>query len=144
MGDTPSLGPAPERTVVGSDQVRRLVEDQFPQWADLKVEPVGNGGWDNWTFHLGSEKVVRLPSAAEYAQAVDKEHRWLPVLAPRLPLPIPVPLAKGAPSADYPHPVVGLRVAGGQDRDCAAHCRPARLRYRRGGLLGGSAEHRHH
>jgi hypothetical protein len=82
MGDTPSLGPAPERTVVGSDQVRRLVEDQFPQWADLKVEPVGNGGWDNWTFHLGSDKVVRLPSAAKYAHAVEKEHRWLPVLAP--------------------------------------------------------------
>jgi aminoglycoside phosphotransferase (APT) family kinase protein len=104
MGDTPILGPAPERIVVGSDQVRRLVEDQFPQWADLTVEPVGNGGWDNWTFHLGSDMVVRLPSAAEYAQAVDKEHRWLPVLAPRLPLPIPVPLAKGAPSAEYPYP----------------------------------------
>lgn len=45
---------------------------------------------------------VRLPSAAGYALQVEKEHRWLPRLAPRLPLPIPVPLAKGVPSAAYP------------------------------------------
>ncbi|ADB35790.1 aminoglycoside phosphotransferase [Kribbella flavida DSM 17836] len=94
----------PERIGVEAEQVRRLVEAQFPQWADLPVEPVAKGGWDNWTFHLGTDLVVRLPSAAEYAQAVEKEHRWLPVLAPRLPLPIPVPLAQGKPSADYPHP----------------------------------------
>jgi aminoglycoside phosphotransferase (APT) family kinase protein len=81
-----------------------MVEDQFPQWAELNVEPVANGGWDNWTFHLGSDMVLRLPSAPEYAQAVDKEHRWLPVLAPRLPVSIPVPLARGAPSAEYPYP----------------------------------------
>jgi aminoglycoside phosphotransferase (APT) family kinase protein len=45
---------------------------------------------------------VRLPSAAQYALQVEKEHRWLPKLAPLLPLPIPVPLAKGAPSDGYP------------------------------------------
>jgi len=47
---------------------------------------------------------VRLPSAAEYALAVEKEHRWLPAFAARLPLPIPVPLAKGEPGAGYPFP----------------------------------------
>lgn len=45
---------------------------------------------------------VRLPSAAPYALQVEKEHRWLPKLAPLLPLPIPVPLAKGAPTDGYP------------------------------------------
>ena len=93
----------PERITVEAEQVRRLIEEQFPQWAGLPIEPVANGGWDNWTFHLGTDMVVRLPSASEYAQAVEKEHRWLPALAPQLPLPIPVPLAKGKPSADYPH-----------------------------------------
>ncbi|MFD0745632.1 phosphotransferase [Phytohabitans flavus] len=48
--------------------------------------------------------LVRLPSAAEYALAVDKEHRWLPALAARLPLPIPTPLAKGKAGAGYPYP----------------------------------------
>ncbi len=104
MSDTPDLGPVPERVPVDPQRVRELVEEQFPQWAGLRVEPVAKGGWDNWTFHLGSDLVVRLPSAAEYAEAVEKEHRWLPALAPRLPFPIPVPLAKGRPSRGYPHP----------------------------------------
>ncbi|MER7894511.1 aminoglycoside phosphotransferase family protein [Micromonospora sp. NPDC094482] len=103
MSNTPHLGPAPQRITVDADQVRRLVADQFPQWVGLSVQPVANGGWDNWTFHLGSRMSVRLPSASEYALAVDKEHRWLPALAPRLPLPIPTPLAKGEPGAGYPY-----------------------------------------
>lgn len=102
MTKTPDLGPVPERITVEAEQVRRLIEAQFPQWAHHPIEPVANGGWDNRTFHLGTDLLVRLPSAAEYAQAVEKEHRWLPALAPQLPLPIPVPLAKGEPSADYP------------------------------------------
>lgn len=97
-----SLGPPPQRISVDADQVRRLVAGQFPRWADLPVRPVANGGWDNRTFHLGDAMTVRLPSAAEYALAVEKEQRWLPVLAPRLPLPIPVPLAEGRPGAEYP------------------------------------------
>src|SRR5882757_5943302 len=99
---TPDLGPIPQRVTVDAEQVRRLIGDQFPQWADLPVGPVAKSGWDNVTFHLGDGMVARLPSASEYALAVDKEQRWLPALAPRLPLPIPVPLAKGHPDADYP------------------------------------------
>ncbi|WP_431926121.1 aminoglycoside phosphotransferase family protein [Micromonospora wenchangensis] len=99
----PDLGPPPERVVVDVEQVRRLVATQFPHWAPLPVEPVANGGWDNWTFHLGSGMSVRLPSAAEYAEAVDKEHRWLPLLARHLPVPVPTPLARGGPGGGYPY-----------------------------------------
>jgi len=45
---------------------------------------------------------VRLPSDVGYTPEVDKEHRWLPILARHLPLPIPVPLAKGFPAEGYP------------------------------------------
>ncbi len=94
----------PQRLTVDAGQVRRLVAEQFPRWAGLPVRPVADGGWDNRTFHLGDTMSVRLPSAAEYALAVAKEQRWLPVLAPQLPLPIPVPLAEGVPGAGYPFP----------------------------------------
>ncbi|WP_431875439.1 aminoglycoside phosphotransferase family protein [Micromonospora marina] len=104
MSDVPDLGPPPRRIPVDAAQVRRLVADQFPHLGNLRIEPVANGGWDNWTFHLGSELLVRLPSAAEYALAVDKEHRWLPALAARLPLPVPGPVARGEPGAGYPYP----------------------------------------
>lgn len=104
MSNTPQLGAVPERIDVPAELVSRLVATQFPQWSGLPVTPVANGGWDNWTFHLGSELSVRMPSGAEYALAVEKEHRWLPALAPRLPLPVPIPVAKGEPGEGYPLP----------------------------------------
>jgi aminoglycoside phosphotransferase (APT) family kinase protein len=81
--------------------VRRLIARQFPQWAHLPVRPVATNGWDNQTFHLGDRMSIRLPTAREYALAVDKEHRWLPILAPRVPLPISVPLVKGRPDEGF-------------------------------------------
>ena len=85
-----------------ADNVSRLVASQFPQWANLPVREVSLQGWDNRTFRLGDELSVRLPSAAGYVPQIEKEHRWLPRLAPCLPLPIPVPLAKGQPAQGYP------------------------------------------
>ena len=94
----------PEKITIDVPLVRRLVDSQFPQWADLSITPVKHGGWDNRTFHLGGHMTVRLPSAAAYRLQVEKEQHWLPRLAPRLPLPIPVPLAMGQPTDDYPWP----------------------------------------
>lgn len=82
----------------------RLVAAQFPQWANLPVVPVALDGWDNTTFRLGDELCVRLPSADAYVAQIEKEHRWLPVLARRLPLPIPEPVAKGRPGGGFPRP----------------------------------------
>jgi aminoglycoside phosphotransferase (APT) family kinase protein len=84
--------------------VASLVAAQFPQWADLPVRPVELDGWDNTTYRLGEEMSVRLPSADRYTLQVDKEHRWLPILARRLPLPIPEPLVKGVPGCGFPRP----------------------------------------
>src|SRR3954467_3342218 len=88
--------------IIDAELVRRLIAAQFSQWAHLSIEPVEPGGWDNRTFRLGDRMSVRLPSAAAYAAQVEKEHRWLPEIAPHLPLPIPTPLAKGAPAEGYP------------------------------------------
>lgn len=125
----------PERVGVEVEQVQRLVEAQFPQWGGLPVEPVVKGGWDNWTFHLGAELLVRLPSAAEYAEAVEKEHRWLPALAPRLPLPIPVPLGKGEPSAEYPHPWSVYQWLGGMTATAERIADPVRFAVDLAGFL---------
>ncbi len=88
--------------VIDTPLVRRLIETQFPDWAHLPVRPVAVDGWDNRTFPLGTTMTVRLPSAAHYAAQVEKEQRWLPRLAPLLPLPIPPPVALGAPAFGYP------------------------------------------
>ncbi|MGO4620201.1 aminoglycoside phosphotransferase family protein [Ensifer sp. 2YAB10] len=92
----------PAELVIDASLVRRLIATQLPQWSDLEVRPIEPGGWDNRTFMLGEEMTVRLPSAEHYVLQVEKEHRWLPRLAPQLPLPIPVPLAKGVPGEGFP------------------------------------------
>src|SRR5580704_17728624 len=96
--------PSVDKADITAELVSRLVAAQFPQWAGLAVRPVEPGGWDNVTFCLGPGPSVRLPSADCYAEQVDKEHRWLPALAGRLPLPIPEPIARGAPGCGYPWP----------------------------------------
>lgn len=82
--------------------VARLVQAQFPQWSSLPITAAEPNGWDNRTFRLGTDLLVRLPSAQSYAAQVRKEQRWLPMLAPQLPLPIPVPVAMGEPAEGYP------------------------------------------
>jgi aminoglycoside phosphotransferase (APT) family kinase protein len=89
--------------VIDADLARRLVATQFPQWADLPIRPVELSGWDNRTFRLGDAMTVRLPTGPWYAQQVEKEQRWLPRLAPQLPLPIPTPVAHGEPGEGYPY-----------------------------------------
>jgi aminoglycoside phosphotransferase (APT) family kinase protein len=82
--------------------VGRLLAGQFPQWANLPLEPVPSAGTDNALYRLGEGMVVRLPRIHWAAGQVEKEQRWLPRLAPHLPLAIPVPLAMGMPAEGYP------------------------------------------
>ena len=81
---------------------RRLVDAQFPSWLGLPIRAVASQGWDNRSFRLGDDFFVRLPSAEHYSGQVEKEQRWLPWLGPRLPLPVPAPVAQGEASEDYP------------------------------------------
>ena len=82
--------------------VQNLIASQIPQWKNLPISPVENGGWDNRTFHLGESMLVRMPSAEKYAAKIEKEFRWLPILAPLLPNQIPIPLVMGNPNDEYP------------------------------------------
>jgi aminoglycoside phosphotransferase (APT) family kinase protein len=92
----------PDLPVIDTALVHRLIASQFPKWQGLPIETVTASGWDNRTFHLGKKMLVRLPSAAEYAPQVDKEHKWLPKLAAALPVSIPTPLEVGKPEYGYP------------------------------------------
>jgi aminoglycoside phosphotransferase (APT) family kinase protein len=103
-----------EKADITPELVSRLVATQFPHWAGLPVRPVEVDGWDNATFRLGEQMSVRLPSSQAYVDQVDKEHRWLPVLAGQLPLRIPEPLAKGEPGCGFPRPWSVYRWIDGQ------------------------------
>lgn len=82
--------------------VRGLIAAQFPRWSNLSLELVPSGGTDNTIYRLGDTMAVRLPRRPVAAGQIAKEQRFLPGLAPKLPLAIPVPLGLGEPAETYP------------------------------------------
>jgi hypothetical protein len=108
---------------VSADLVRRLLADQHPDLARLPVEFLANG-WDNELYRVGDELVARLPRRALGAQIITNEQRWLPGLAPRLPLPIPI-----AERARIP----GWRTCCSATSKTRCRISPARRRRRRPG-----------
>ena len=95
---------------------RDLLAEQFPQWAALPLTPAPAAGTDNVMFRLGDDLVMRLPRRPASGASVRKEHRWLPYLAPALPLPIPAPLGLGRPGDAYPAPWSVYRWLDGDHR----------------------------
>ena len=87
--------------VVDEALVRRLLNDQFPEPAHLPVTLVG-AGWDNVIHRVGTDLLIRVPRREAAAQLILNEQRWLPVLAPRLPLAIPVPTHAGRATSYFP------------------------------------------
>ena len=82
--------------------VRRLLAGQFPQWAELRIEPVVSYGTDHDIYRLGDHLAARLPRIEWATGQAAKEARWLPRLAPHVPLAVPVQLAMGHPAEGYP------------------------------------------
>ena len=86
------------------DLARKLIAEQFPECASLPIVDVEKQGHDNRTYRLGDHMLIRMPTAANYALKVPKEHELLPKLAKCLSVNIPAPIKMGKPSADYPYP----------------------------------------
>lgn len=89
---------------IGTSLVTRLIATQFPDWSHLPLRRVTSVGTVHALYRLGDDLVVRLPRAAMPAGETEKEHHWLPRLAPLLPVAIPLPLGRGEPTAQYPSP----------------------------------------
>jgi aminoglycoside phosphotransferase (APT) family kinase protein len=82
--------------------VRRLLQEQFPEWSSLRLTRVVPAGTVNAIFRLGDALSVRLARREGPTVPGSNEADWLPKLAPQLPLEIPVPVAQGVPGAEYP------------------------------------------
>ena len=82
--------------------VRRLLAAQLPHLADLPRSPATTWGTDHAIYRLGDDLSVRLPKIGWAARQGEKEDRWLPVLAPQLPVEVPVPVFVGEPAEGYP------------------------------------------
>jgi aminoglycoside phosphotransferase (APT) family kinase protein len=88
------------------DGMIRRIGRQFPELVPVRLEPLGVG-WDNVAVLVNDGWVFRFPRRRVAAALIEREARVLPLLAPHLPLPIPVPRFRGAPGDDYPYPFSG-------------------------------------
>lgn len=97
------------------DLVRRLLATQFPQWAGRPIERVASSGTDNAMYRVGTELAVRLPRIPRTVDGLRREQHWPTVLAPHLPVEVPVPVALGRPGEGFPLPWTVLRWIPGRN-----------------------------
>ena len=97
------VGRRGSETDIDERLIARLLEEQAPHLAGLRAVKVRNG-WDNAVWRLGDELAIRITRRAVAVDLHRHEQRWLPVLAPGLPLPVPAPVIVGVPSAQFPWP----------------------------------------
>ncbi len=119
---------------VDSTLCRRLLEEQFPELADLPVRLLGSG-WDNTVFAVGEEWVFRFPRKEIIAPFLETEIAVLPALAPLLPVPIPVPQHIGVPSDAFPWRFFGAPMLPGVELSDAPAVSRERLAPQLGALL---------
>ncbi|MGW8846819.1 phosphotransferase [Streptomyces sp. JH002] len=81
--------------------VRALLREQHPDLAGRELRLAATG-WSNQLWRLGEDLAVRLPRRESAAPEALKEQRWAPEVVPGLPLPVPLPVRAGAPSAHFP------------------------------------------
>ncbi|HET7017671.1 MAG TPA: aminoglycoside phosphotransferase family protein [Streptosporangiaceae bacterium] len=82
--------------------VRALVDRAMPDCRHLPVRQLDASGSSNALFRLGEDFLVRLPRQPGGSATIAKEARWLPVLAPSLPVQIPEVIAVFEPDCGYP------------------------------------------
>jgi len=88
---------------VSPSLVEELIRRQHPDLIDGALQEL-SPGFDNTIWRLGRDLVVRLPRRQIAVSLIEGEQKWLPELAPRLPLLIPSPLRVGQPSQLFPWP----------------------------------------
>ncbi|MDN3358278.1 phosphotransferase [Actinomadura sp. DC4] len=100
--------------LVTADAAADLIGDQFPRLRGASVEAFATG-WDNTVFLVAEQWIFRFPRRAVALPGLRREIDVLPRLAPRLPLPVPVPEFAGRPSPAFPWPFWGARHLPGRE-----------------------------
>lgn len=111
---------------VSDETARLLVDEQFPEWAQLPLQRLPTVGTVNTIFRLGQALTVRFPLLRQEPDQVrvllqaeaDASARFAAIS----PVPAPKPVALGDPGHEYPLPWSVQTWLSGHD---AAHADPA-------------------
>jgi aminoglycoside phosphotransferase (APT) family kinase protein len=93
--------------------VRRLI-GQFPELRTDSLRLLGEG-WDRAAWLVNKDWVFGFPRRAVAVPGIEREMKFLPLLAPLLPLPIPRPVFFGRPAHGYAWPFFGSAFLPGRE-----------------------------
>ncbi|HEY3529161.1 MAG TPA: aminoglycoside phosphotransferase family protein [Nocardioides sp.] len=94
--------------------VRRLLGTLSSAYDELPLRRLEASGSTNALFRLGDDLLVRVPRQPGGSGTIEKEQRWLPHVAPHLPVPVPEIVEVGEPGFGYPEKWSLVRYAEGE------------------------------
>lgn len=94
------------------ERVISLISHQFPELYPTQARLLGEG-LDNYAYLINNQFVFRFPKYDSTTPLLERECRILPLIAPYLPLPVPMPQFIGKPSKLYPYIFAGYRMIPG-------------------------------
>jgi aminoglycoside phosphotransferase (APT) family kinase protein len=100
--------------VVDEELARHLIATRFPELQVEELDLVAEG-WDNAVWVADDEWAFRFPQRSIAVRGVALEIEVLPLVAPLLPLAVPVPVFHGVPGDDYPWRFFGYRFLPGRE-----------------------------
>lgn len=103
---------------VTDELAHALIEAQFPGLHPVRARRFAYG-MDNVAFLVNDRYVFRFPQRSIAAPLMETERAVLPIIAPRLPLAVPVPEYLGLPHDAYPWSFTGYVSLPGRPADSA-------------------------
>lgn len=95
-------------------------------YADLPLRRFEASGSTNALFRLGDDLLVRVPRQPGGTETIEKEQRWLPYVAPHLPVSVPEIVEVGDPGFGYPEKWSVVRFLEGDQPDVPMAGEPPR------------------
>lgn len=112
---------------ISEQLVRRLLGEQFPEFAESSLSLLGEG-WDNAAWLVGDDWGFRFPRRQLGADVILSEFAVIPTVADRLAAPVSCPLRIGQPTAEYAWPFAGYPMISGVELCQAAPAAAQRLK----------------
>lgn len=98
----------PDQIPLAPDVARRMVHEQFPQWASDTVTPLATTATTSYIHRIGDHHTARFPMRREDAAAVraqiDAERAAMAEFAAASPVPAPLLVGVGEPAHGFPLP----------------------------------------
>ncbi len=91
------------KIIINDNIAKQLIDNQFPQYKELKITKIPIQGHDNTTFQLGANFIISFPNKDIYQESIQTVYDFLPNIQKYLSVKIPIKRHIGNPSTLFPY-----------------------------------------